>query len=141
DRVQEGNPFGGATRGDPRPFTDEEIRQYSREFAQRLAQARSLRENLEESGREVSELDEAIRAMEELQDPSTYGDLPQIALLQEQIRENLKRLEFVLRREVEGEDRGRAALSGSDEVPDGFRRMVEEYFRSLARRSGRGGGG
>jgi hypothetical protein len=25
-------------------------------------------------------------------------------------------------------------LSGSDEVPEGFRKMVEEYYRALARR-------
>jgi hypothetical protein len=78
--------------------------------------------------------------MEQLRDPETYGDLPQIAALQEQIRENLRRLEFQLRREVEGDGSGRAALTGSDEVPPGFRRMVEEYFRNLARRGGGGGG-
>ena len=77
--------------------------------------------------------------MNELRDPETYGDLPQIALLQAQIQENLKRLEFVLRREVEGERPGRAALTGSDEVPAGFRKMVEEYFKNLARRGGGGG--
>ena len=69
----------------------------------------------------------------------TYGDLPQIALLQEQIQDNLMRLEFILRREIEGEAPGRAALTGSDEVPEGFRRLVEEYFRNLARRGGGGG--
>jgi hypothetical protein len=132
-------PMGGATRGDPRPFTEEEIRQFTREFAQRLAQARDLRGALEEAGRDVGDLDDAIRAMEALREEEAYGDLPQIALLQEQLRESLKRLEFVLRREVEGEDQGRAALSGTDDVPEGFRRLVEEYFRSLARRSGGGG--
>jgi len=78
--------------------------------------------------------------MEALGDPEIYGDLPQVALLQEQIRESLKRVEFQIRREVEGEGSGRAALGGSDEVPTGFRRMVEEYFRNLARRGGGEGG-
>jgi hypothetical protein len=131
---------GGATRGAPEPFSPEEIRQFTREFGQRLAQARDLQERLEVSGREASDLEDAIEAMEALGDPEVYGDLPQIASLQEQIRESLRRLEFSLRREVEGEDRGRAALGGSDEVPAGFRELVEEYFRNLAR-GGRGGGG
>jgi hypothetical protein len=122
------------------PFTDEEIRQYSREFAQRLAEARALREWLEAAGRDVPDLEEAIDAFEALGDPRTYGDLPQVALLQEQIRESLKRVEFLLRREVEGESTGRAALSGTDDVPSGFRRMVDEYFKNLARRAGGGGG-
>ncbi len=80
-----------------------------------------------------------MEAMETLQDPSAYGDLPQIEALQERIREDLKRLEFLLRRDVEGDKTGRAALTGTDDVPAGFRKMVEEYFKNLAR--GGGGGG
>jgi len=138
ERVQ-GSPLGGATQGNPVPFTEEEIQQFSREFAQRLAQARALRQTLDAAGRDIPELEEAIEAFEALQNPEAYGDLPQIALLQAQVQENLKRLEFLLRREVEGENVGRAALTGTDDVPAGFRKMVEEYFKNLAR--GGGGGG
>ena len=134
-------PFGGAMGGNPEPFTEEEIRQFTREFAQRLAQARELERALDAAGQETEDLREAMEAMDELRDAETYGDLPQIALLQERIRENLKRVEFLLRRELEGESAGRAALSGSDEVPEGFRRLVEEYFRNLARRGGGGDSG
>jgi hypothetical protein len=119
-------------------LTEEEIRQYTREFAQRLAQARELQESLQAQGRDTPELEEAIEALEALRRAETYGDLPQIARLQGQLRESLKRLEFVLRREVEGERAGQAALTGADEVPPGFRKMVEEYFRNLARRGGGG---
>ena len=84
-------------------------------------------------------MDDAVEALETLQDPEAYGDLPQIELLQGQIRENLRRVEFLLRREVEGESAGRAALTGTDEVPTGFRKMVEEYFKNLAR-GGKSGG-
>jgi len=136
EQVQ-GSPFGGATRGNPVPFTEEEIQQFTREFAQRLAQARELQQTLDAAGREIPELEEAIEAFQALQDPEVYGDLPQIALLQARIQENLRRLEFLLRREVEGENAGRAALTGTDDVPAGFRKMVEEYFKNLAR----GGGG
>jgi len=136
----QGPPSGGATRGDPVPFTEEEIQQYTREFAQRLAQARDLQQALDAAGRQIPELEEAIEAFEALQDPEVYGDLPQIELLQNQIQQNLRRLEFLLRREVEGENAGRAALTGSDEVPAGFRKMVEEYFKNLARGGGGGNG-
>jgi hypothetical protein len=138
DRRTQATPFGGAMRGNPEPFTEEEIAQYTREFAQRLAQAQELLRTLDASGQEVQDLEEAISVLEELQDPETYGDLPQIEMLQGRIQENLKRMEFLLRREVEGERPGRAALTGSDEVPAGFRKMVEEYFKNLARRGGGG---
>jgi len=44
----------------------------------------------------------------------------------------LKRFEFGLRRQVET-DTSTIVLSGSDEVPDEFRKLVEQYYRSLAR--------
>ena len=53
----------------------------------------------------------------------------------------LKRLEFGLRREVEGAPDGRAALGGSDDVPDEYRALVEEYYRKLAGSGRRGGSG
>ncbi|MEJ2539417.1 MAG: hypothetical protein P8188_05525 [Gemmatimonadota bacterium] len=136
----EGLPGGGATRGDPRsgfdgPLTDEEIRQFQREFQERARDAAELREQLREGGQDVSELDAALRAIRDLQDRETYDDLPQVAILQQTIRESLGRLEFSLRRQVQGEE-APAALSGSEAVPERFRDLVEEYYRRLAREGG-----
>jgi hypothetical protein len=47
--------------------------------------------------------------------------------------DQLKRIEFGLRRDVEGETTRGATLTGSDDVPEGYRTLVEEYYRSLAR--------
>ncbi len=132
---------GGATRGSPRPYTDEEIRQFRREFQQRYADAQALRDALRQQGQDTQDLDRALDALRQLQVDETYGDLPQIAALRGQLTESLGRLEFSLRRQVEGEDTGRAALRGSDDVPPGFRKLVEEYYRALARGNGNGGGG
>ena len=79
------------------------------------------------------------RAMERLQGNGIYDDPTQVALLQEEILEALKRLEFGLRRQVEGASEGPASLAGSGDVPDEYRQLVEEYYRKLAA-SGRGGG-
>ena len=106
-----------------------------------MSEARDLRQELAAQGWDVSDLDAAIALMNRLRERRSYQDLPQIAVLQAQIQQELRRFEFTLRRDVEGENTGRAALSGSDEVPTGFRALVEEYYRSLARGSGRGGGG
>jgi len=48
--------------------------------------------------------------------------------------DRLKRFEFDLRKKVETDDQ-RLFLSGSDEVPVGFREAVEEYYRALAKKS------
>ena len=49
---------------------------------------------------------------------------------------NLKRFEFDLRKKVGG-DSQQLFLSGSDEVPPGFRQAIEEYYRSLAKKGPR----
>ena len=51
--------------------------------------------------------------------------------------DGLRQFEFGLRRSVLGEERDELFLSGTDQVPDGFRRMVEEYYRALSREDGR----
>ncbi len=133
-------PGGGATRGDPRRLSDEEARQYAREFGQRGGQARELRDRLRDAGRDTGELDAVLDAMNRLQREGIWNDPQQVAALNEAILEQLKRLEFGLRREVEGEGERRATLTGSDEVPPGYRELVEEYYRALARGARPGGG-
>ena len=99
-----------------------------------------LREDLQNAGRPVEELRELIQSFQDLQRDEIYGDPAALTDLSEEMVDQLKRLEFSLRREVEGEADRRATLNGADEVPDGYRRLVEEYYRSLARRgSGPGG--
>jgi chromosome segregation ATPase len=129
---------GAPTRGNPRPLSPEEIRQLQREFGQRGNQVRALREQLREVGRPAQELRAVLDAMERFQREGIYADPSQVAELHQEIMNQLKRLEFGLRRDVEGVTERTTTLSGSDEVPDGYRELVEEYYRALAR--GRPGG-
>ena len=139
------NRFGGsyadgALRRDPRPFTAEEIRQFRSEFGQRNDQVRSLQNRLREAGQgSAQDLQAVLEAMARLEREGIYANHPQVAALNEEILNSHMRLEFGLRREVEGEPEQGATLTGSDEVPDGYRALVEEYYRALAR--GRPGGG
>ena len=130
-----GGPYGGPTGGDPRAraLTPEEIRDFRREFRERLGEAQALRRYLQEAGADAGELDDVVEALDALADERPYGNLPELAALQSTLRESLQRLEFRLRREVEGDGSDRAVLGGGDEVPDGFQPLVEEYFRALAR--------
>ena len=130
-----GGAFGGATRGDPRAraLTPGEIRDFRREFEERLSDAEALRRYLNEAGANAPEMSEVIDDLRALASARPYGDLPALAQLQNELRENLQRLEFRIRREVEGDGSDRAVLNGFDEVPEGFRALVEEYFRALSR--------
>jgi hypothetical protein len=135
---------GGATRGDPRQrLSDEDIRQMQREFRERSGQVGDLRNRLSEAGRDANadDLRAVLDAMQRLQREGIYDNPAQAAALQEEILQSLKRLEFGLRREVEGAGDRRAALTGSDDVPDAYRKLVEEYYRKLAAGGGRSPGG
>lgn len=127
---------GGAMRGDPRRLSDEEVRQFRREFDQRENQVRDLRDRLSQAGVDAQDLDAVLNAMRRLQQNPIYADPAEVAQLQDAILEALKRVEFDLRRQVEGPSQRRATLGSSDDVPEAYRKLVEEYYRKLA-----GGGG
>jgi hypothetical protein len=78
------------------------------------------------------ELDEIVRALRQLEDERTYQNVAELARLQSFVAESLKRFEFALRRKVDA-DKNAIALTGSDEVPEQFRKLVEQYYRSLAK--------
>ncbi len=99
---------------------------------QRGADAGELRQLLAEEDFEIGDLDEIIQAMRALDSLRDYADAEEIARLQTYVVEGLKRFEYRLRREI-GADTDQLFLAGSDEVPAGFRELIEEYYRWLAR--------
>jgi len=129
-----GGPSGGGApgsrfRGEYDPL---DIRQWQREFRERGSEAQELQRMLRaENLGEVGDLSDIIQAMRALDDPRAYQDVDEIARLQSFVLEELKRFEYRLRREVTG-DSEELFLAGSEEVPSGFRDLIEEYFKSLA---------
>ena len=129
-----GGPFGWGGPGNRRAgvFDPRDIRQWQREFRERGTEAQELQRLLRaENLGEVGDLSEIIQAMRALDDPRVYQDVEEIARLQTFVLEGLKRFEYRLRREVDS-DSDDLFLAGSDEVPSGFRDLIEEYFKSLA---------
>jgi len=77
------------------------------------------------------ELEEVMRALRQLEDPRVYKDISELARLQTAVAEGLKRFEFGLRRQVEGEQNA-IVLNGGDESPESYKKLNEQYFKSLA---------
>jgi hypothetical protein len=100
---------------------------------QRADQIRDLRNDLRAMGRPVEELDRVLDSMTRLDDRGVVTDPRALAEIHQGMLDQLKRMEFGLRREVEGERGRNPTLTGSDDVPDGYRTLVEEYYRALAR--------
>jgi hypothetical protein len=127
-----GDTGGGYGNRQSIEFDPDDIRQWQREFSQRLGEAQGIRRLLQDEQFSAADLDEIIREMQEFDDMRVYQDSEEISRLQTYLREELKRFEYRLRREVgvENED---LFLASSDEVPPGFRDMIEEYYRALSR--------
>ena len=131
-----GGAFAGGTPGNRRPgngdFDPRDVRQWQREFRERGEDTRDLQRVLRaENFGEVGELDEILQAMRQFDDPRIYQSAEEIARLQSFVIEELKRFEYRLRREVDG-DSDELFLAASDEVPVEFRDLIEEYFKALA---------
>jgi DNA repair ATPase RecN len=136
-----GDNSGGAWRDGPggwgsrRPgdwYSPEDIRQFREEARRWIGQGRELRDVLRQQNIDPRELDEILKRLRELEDGRNYRDANELLRLQEQVAEGLKRFEYGLRRKV-GDEADRALVSGSDEVPQEFRKLVEEYYRSLSK--------
>jgi hypothetical protein len=124
----------GARVGGGRNLTPEQIRQFSREYRERRADAEALRRELSREGVDVSQLDRMIAQLRALEAARVYNDAEELQRLQSAVVEGFKNFEFALRRAMEGDLRDRPLLGGTSDVPAEYRKMVEEYYKALARR-------
>ncbi len=128
----EGDPSNFDTQDGFPGFTPGDVRQFRREFGEQRGEAERLRQELQREGIDASELGAIIDRMRRLESDRPYSDPRGLAELQAQIIRDLKEFEYMLRRELIGNEARELLLSGSDEVPPGYRELVEEYYRSLA---------
>ena len=105
---------------------------------ERASEVRDLQRVLDEQDIDSEQLADVVQALRDLDRERVYNNTAELQRLQSQILEGLKQLEFGLRRELEGDGEDRAFLSGSEDVPTGFRKLVEEYYRALSRVPGGG---
>lgn len=144
-----GNPNGGLQRGPSQAggaygdarnsgqrFTAEQMRQFQREFQERANDLQGLRQQLQQSGVPANDLDDVVRLLRQLsgdyagRDPLGMQELTASAL------ETLKKFEFELRKKLD-QSSNALYLNGNEEIPSSFRDLVQEYYRSLAKKGGR----
>jgi hypothetical protein len=125
--------MGGMSGGGRGRLGPEEARQLRRELAERAGDADAFRRALEESGLSSAQAAALAQRLQGLASDRNLKDPLGLAELTGQVASDIKMLEYVLRREVDGE-RPTLQLSGSEELPRGYRAMVEEYYRALARK-------
>ena len=132
------NPQGGSM-GDARPmgrFTGEQTRQFRGEARQRAQDAEQLRRLLGQQKIDAKELDEIIKGLRKLDDESVYANPETLARLEQAVTDNIKRFEYMLRRRLDA-NASQVFLSGTDDVPEQYRKLVEQYYRSLSKGAGK----
>jgi chromosome condensin MukBEF ATPase and DNA-binding subunit MukB len=108
------------------------VRQFRGEIRQWMNDAEQLRRLVQGQKLDTRQLDEVLRGLRSLQDDRLYKDVEELQRLQAAVTENMKRFEFGLRRRAEGAT-AQPVLSGADEVPEQFRKLVEQYYKSLSK--------
>jgi hypothetical protein len=113
-------------------MTTEDVRQFRSELQRWTREAEGLRRMLQGEKIDPREIDAMLRNLRQLNDERVYKDVEELARLQAQVTDSAKRIEYDLRRKLEA-NQGQILLSGSDEVPEQFRKVVEQYYRSLSK--------
>jgi hypothetical protein len=134
------SPSGAWNGGDARPngngYNNDDVRQLRREYQERQREAEDLRRVLGEAGVSTRDLNEIINQLRSFDNDRLFADPKALQQLQAAALDRVKKLEFDLRKRL-GTDNNQLSLSGSDEVPAGFRTAIEEYYRKLAQRTQR----
>ncbi len=125
-----GGGFGDRRPGNAR-FSDEDVRQFRSEARQWTAEAEQLRRMLQGQKLNAKELEDVLRGLRALQDDRVYQNVGELQRLQSEVTESMKRFEYTLRRRAEGNDQ--VLLSGSDDVPEQFRKLVDQYYKALSK--------
>jgi len=128
-----GQPRGGALHDDGARLSPEDAQQFSREAAQRLADAEALRQQLAKQGVPTAELDKAIDDLRQMTNPRALEDTRAAKDLRAKTIEGFKDFEFGLRRALGEGDSTRVLLERSGDVPPAYKQHVEEYYRSIGK--------
>jgi hypothetical protein len=143
-RTQQGEGFqrGMATSGgggvDSRnvgQYSAEAIRQFRREIAERTLDAQALRQALQQAGVPTKDLEEVVRQLRQLDSETAFKDPLGVQELTNAALETLKKFEFDLRKKLDKSSNA-LFLNGNEEIPANFRNLIEEYYKSLAKKGG-----
>lgn len=116
-------------------FESGDVRRMRREVRERASEARALAELIDQAdlGVGTAELEAMIAAMRALDRDRTYDDPEEVLRLQSALVEGMKYLEFRLRRELATDGEDELLMVRSGDVPEEYRALVEEYYRTLSR--------
>ncbi len=104
-----------------------------REIQQRSLDAQELRRLLDQDAPQSDELNQIIQALQQISKAPRYDDAANMARLKQAI-DLLHQMELDLSRDLARVIQSDKFLYAEDsEVPNSYKKLVEEYYRSLAK--------
>jgi uncharacterized protein Smg (DUF494 family) len=127
---------GGADARNVGQYSAEAIRQFRRELAERAIDAQALRQALQQAGVQTKDLEEVVRQLRQLDSETAFKDPLGVQELTSAALETLKKFEFDLRKKLDKSSNS-LFLNGNEEIPANFRNLIDEYYKSLAKKGGK----
>ena len=115
------------------PLSREEQRQLDRQYRQLTQQASDLRQLLSEDPEFKNMVEGLIVAMQNLDRERFPGNPEELDRLRADLIGDWKELELHLSRQLQIDKSGAVRLSGLERIPERYRSILEEYYRSISR--------
>jgi hypothetical protein len=127
--------MGGA--GDSRPGAD--WRQIQNSARQLASDASTVRQQLQQAGiagKDLAPVDDVLKALRELGNDKNLVNPKGLQELYSTAVDKFKALDFAIRKKVDTSNE-QLLLSGSEDIPDSFKALIQEYYRALAKKGGK----
>jgi hypothetical protein len=120
-------------------YRNDEERQLSRDFEQRLTDAQNLRPLLDRNSTQMQNLEKVIDALRRAKNYPDYSNAEQIARLRAAI-DYMRKIELDLARDLDRLNQiDKYFLAEDNEAPSTYQKLVEEYYKSIAKTKRSGG--
>jgi len=120
-------------RGGYRPLSPQEQRQIDRQYRELIQEASDLRQLLSEDPEFDDLVQDLVDSMQNLDRGSFPGNPRELERLRAGLINRWKELELRLSRQLQLDKSGAVRLSGLERIPERYRSILEEYYRSISR--------
>jgi hypothetical protein len=144
ERQQGGSSYGGGDAavnfGDYEPappgrISPEQARQFDREYLQRLKEAQEIAKNLRGHQDLSKQMQSMVERMKQMKSMKFLYDAQELERLQSSVIEGFRQLELDVSRSLQRLiAQENLHLAKDEEVPEAYRRQVEEYYKALSKK-------
>lgn len=127
--------FGDYELAPPNRVNPEQARQFEREYEQRLKEAREIGKSLREHQDLAKQLQNMVDRMKQMKSMKFLYDAQELERLQSSVIEGFRQLELDLSKSLQRLiSKENLHLAKDEEVPEAYRRQVEEYYKALSKK-------